>query len=113
LDRIADLAKDGWFSGDLHVHRPLKEMPLLMQARDVHVAPVITWWNKATEWRGRDIPGKLLHSLEGQRFSRTSTDTVASLPGQQAKNPCCIRRYNRSCPPRLLARACCSALAQV
>lgn len=71
LDRIADLAKDGWFSGDLHVHRPLKDMPLLMQASDLHVGPAITWWNRSSDWRGRDIPGTLLHSLEGQRFYHT------------------------------------------
>ena len=40
LNRIADLAKEEWFAGDLHVHRPLKDMALLMQAEDLHIAPV-------------------------------------------------------------------------
>ena len=45
LHRLADLAKEGWWSGELHVHRPVAEVPLLMQAEDLHVAPVITWWH--------------------------------------------------------------------
>jgi hypothetical protein len=44
LQRFADLAKAGWYSGDLHVHRPLKDIELLMRADDLYVCPVITWW---------------------------------------------------------------------
>src|SRR5215471_8490985 len=43
LSRLADLAVEGWWSGELHVHRPIQEMELLMQAEDLHIAPVITW----------------------------------------------------------------------
>jgi len=39
LKRIANLAADGWYSGDLHVHRAVKDIPLLMRAEDLHVAP--------------------------------------------------------------------------
>ena len=45
LKRIVDLEAEGWWSGDLHVHRPLADIELLMRAEDLHVAPVITWWN--------------------------------------------------------------------
>ncbi len=48
LRRIADLAAEGWYSGDLHVHRPLEHMALLMRAEDLHVAPVITF--KRSGW---------------------------------------------------------------
>src|SRR3989442_8905626 len=41
LERIADLAAEGWWSGDLHVHRSVKDIELLMRAEDLHVAPVI------------------------------------------------------------------------
>ncbi len=51
LRRLADLAADGWFSGDLHVHRPIEQIKLLMQAEDLHVAPVITWWNNNNSWQ--------------------------------------------------------------
>jgi hypothetical protein len=43
LERIADLAMEGWWSGELHVHRPIAEMEQLMRAEDLHLAPVITW----------------------------------------------------------------------
>jgi hypothetical protein len=45
LTRLADMAAEGWYSGDLHTHRPVSDMPLIVQADDVHIAPVITWWN--------------------------------------------------------------------
>src|SRR5262245_9233666 len=40
LERLTDLARQGWYSGDLHVHRTLPEIELLMRAEDLHVAPV-------------------------------------------------------------------------
>ncbi|MBI2823895.1 MAG: hypothetical protein HYX69_04285 [Planctomycetia bacterium] len=46
LKRAVDMAAEGWWSGDLHVHRPAAEIRLLMQAEDLHVAPLITWWNE-------------------------------------------------------------------
>lgn len=40
LKRIANLAAEGWWSGELHVHRPLADVELLMRVEDLHVAPV-------------------------------------------------------------------------
>src|SRR5689334_22617303 len=60
LKRLADMAAEGWWSGDLHVHRPVEEMPLVLQAEDVHVAPVITWWNERNVWKGKQAPKHLL-----------------------------------------------------
>jgi len=45
LERVADLARKGWFSGDLHVHRPAEDAELLMRAEDLHVGEFVTWWN--------------------------------------------------------------------
>lgn len=45
LQRIASLRQEGWFSGDLHVHRSVNDIKLLMQAEDLDFAPVIDWWN--------------------------------------------------------------------
>src|SRR6267142_6420600 len=42
IERLIDLGADGWWSGDLHVHRPAAAMELLMRADDLHIAPVIT-----------------------------------------------------------------------
>ena len=56
IDRIAHQRKVGWFSGDLHVHRPLKDINLLMRAEELDFAPVITWWNKRNMWAGEAHP---------------------------------------------------------
>lgn len=68
LRRLANLAKEGWRSGDLHVHRPPEDMELLMRAEDLHVAPVITWWNAQNAWRNRPPPGDPLVHFDGDRF---------------------------------------------
>ncbi len=70
LKRLVDLAARGWFAGDLHVHRALEDMELLMQAEDLHVAPVITWWNDENLWADRSIPEKRLVRFDGNRFYR-------------------------------------------
>lgn len=46
LHRIAELSKDGWYSGDLHIHREPEDIELLMQAEDLQVGPVVTWGNQ-------------------------------------------------------------------
>ncbi len=46
LERIIDLKKINWWSGELHVHRKLEHVERLMQAGDLHIAPVITSWNQ-------------------------------------------------------------------
>ncbi len=68
LRRIAHMAAEGWYSGDLHVHRPVEEMELLMQAEDLHVAPVITWWNDRNLWKDRQLPSEPLVRCDGNRF---------------------------------------------
>jgi hypothetical protein len=69
LERLADLAKEGWWSGELHVHRPVADIEVLMQAEDLHVAPVITWWNNQNLWAGgKRIPDELLVHFDGNRY---------------------------------------------
>jgi len=68
LKRIADLAKLGWHAGDLHVHRPVEDIRLLMQAEDLHVAPVITWWNNRNLWKDKPIPERLLQRFDSNRL---------------------------------------------
>lgn len=41
LERWIDLAARGWWSGETHVHRPLDDIPLLLQSEDLHVASVL------------------------------------------------------------------------
>jgi hypothetical protein len=56
LDRIADMAAEGWYSGDLHIHRPVEQLAAHMAAEDLHIAPVITWWNNQNLWREAGPP---------------------------------------------------------
>jgi hypothetical protein len=69
LERLADLAGEGWWSGELHVHRPPEDIELLMRAEDLHVAPVITWWNRRNLWAGRKPPDNPLVRFDGDRCS--------------------------------------------
>jgi len=68
LRRLANPAAEGWWSGDLHVHRPLADIELLMKAEDLHVAPVITWWNDRNLWEGRELPKAPVVAFDSDRF---------------------------------------------
>lgn len=68
LERFVNMAEEGWYSGELHVHRPAKDIELLMRAEDLHVAPVITWWNEKNTWKGKPLPEELLVKFDGSRF---------------------------------------------
>jgi hypothetical protein len=68
LERLVDLSAQGWWAGDLHIHRPLGQVELLMSAEDLHVAPIITWWNEKNEWAGRTLPTDPLVRFDGNRF---------------------------------------------
>src|SRR5262249_48602115 len=68
VERLIDLPAKGWWSGDLHVHRPVAAMELLMRAEDLHVAPVITWWNKQNLWAAQKMPADPLVRFDGTRF---------------------------------------------
>jgi hypothetical protein len=69
LERLANLAKEGWWSGELHVHRPVADMEVLMRAEDLHVAPVITWWNNHNEWgKQKRLPDNPLIRFDDNRY---------------------------------------------
>lgn len=68
LKRIADLAEEGWWSGETHVHREPRDAELLLRAEDLHVAQVITWWNRTNPWRTNALPGKLPVQFDSNRF---------------------------------------------
>jgi hypothetical protein len=68
MERFANLKKEGWWSGDLHVHRPAKDIEALMLAEDLHVAPLITWWNDKNLWASTKPPEPLLVGFDDDRF---------------------------------------------
>src|SRR5262249_14345602 len=44
MRRWIDVSKRGWYSGDTHVHRPLKELPNIVLAEDLNVTfPLVHW----------------------------------------------------------------------
>ena len=43
LKRFVDMAAQSWWSGDLDVRRPAKEIELVMRAEDLHVVELVTW----------------------------------------------------------------------
>lgn len=68
LRPLVDLGAEGWWSGDLHIHRPPEQIEAIMRAEDLHVAPVITWWNKRNLWRDRPLPDPVLVRFDEDRF---------------------------------------------
>ena len=54
MHRFADLSKEGWWSGDLDVSRPLAVVPLAMRAENLNVAPVTGWQNVDGKWSETD-----------------------------------------------------------
>ena len=66
--RFVDMSSHGWWSGDLDVRRPARDIELLMLADDLHVAPVVTWWNDKDDWRGKPAPESLLVRFDRDRF---------------------------------------------
>ncbi len=44
LERWIDMNARGWYSGDLHNHRDWREMPQLLLAEDLNLAPTLTQW---------------------------------------------------------------------
>jgi hypothetical protein len=66
--RLANMPAEGWWPGELHVHRPLADVETLMRAEGLHIAPVITWWNNRSEWTKKDLPAEPLVKFDGNRY---------------------------------------------
>jgi len=66
LQRFVDMSRFGWWSGDLEVHRPADDLELLMRADDLHVVPLVTWWNNESRSRGKSKD--LLVQFDGNRY---------------------------------------------
>jgi hypothetical protein len=68
LQRFADMKKEGWWSGETHIHRPLEDVKLLMLAEDLHVGPVITWWNTRNLWQDKTMPERTTVPFDVDRY---------------------------------------------
>ena len=68
MKRWINVAKRGWYSGDTHVHRTLKELPNVMLAEDLNVALPLTYWvteaynspRTSAKSSPKDVPAKLI-----------------------------------------------------
>ena len=49
IQRWIDMASRGWFSGDTHVHRPIRQIGIPMLADDVNVALPMVYWTTRSE----------------------------------------------------------------
>lgn len=67
LQRFINMAADGWWSGDLDVRRPLRDIEQAMLADDLHVAEVLTWRNAKNPWGDRP-PKEPVVQFDGDRF---------------------------------------------
>ncbi len=84
LKRCADLAAEGWYSGDLQVRRPVRDAELLMLADDLHIAEFVTWWNGKIEKPAKGAAKKPLVCFDKNRcyqtvaggFSRAGTELL-------------------------------------
>ncbi|HEY3132513.1 MAG TPA: CehA/McbA family metallohydrolase [Acidobacteriota bacterium] len=61
LRRWISMNRHGWYSGDLHNHRPLEEVPALLLAEDLNIAPTLTDW--IWEDRPRSAPPQTSESI--------------------------------------------------
>ena len=68
IERWIDMAARGWWSGETHVHRPLADVPLLMRSEDLHVATVLSVWNRSNAWRDTPLPAALIQEAERDRL---------------------------------------------
>jgi hypothetical protein len=91
LSRIIDMASKGWWSGELHVHRPAKDIELLMQAEDLHIAPIITWWNKSNKWKNSKIPKTKVVNFDSNYFYEL-------LGGEDERNGGAFMYFNMTAP---------------
>ncbi len=66
--RFVDMKSEGWYSGETHIHRRPEDISLLMLAEDLHVAPVITWWNKTNRWKEKPLPKEALVRFDENRY---------------------------------------------
>jgi hypothetical protein len=80
------MSEEGWWSGDLHLRRNLRDLEMVMLADDLHVAPAITWWNDKNDVSGKmavapknrivTFDNDRVYELFGGGFSRGGTEVL-------------------------------------
>jgi hypothetical protein len=94
LERGADMAAEGWWSGDLDVERPIKDIELLMQAEDLHVVPLVTWSNDHNAWTGSPPQKDVLRRFDDTRYCQL-------MGGRQVRPGTTLLYFNLPAPMKL------------
>jgi hypothetical protein len=92
LRRVVDMSDEGWWSGDLHLRRDIRDLEMVMSADDLHVAQAVTWWNDKNDLSGKTLalPKNRLVTFDHDRvyelycggFTRAGTEVLCfHLPG--------------------------------
>lgn len=68
LKRLVNLSAEGWWGGEMHIHRPIDQVELLMRAEDLHFGQLLSWWNAANPWTNNPLPSPVLKQFDGNRF---------------------------------------------
>jgi hypothetical protein len=68
MKRFVEMAKEGWYAGDLDVWRSERELPLLMQADDLYVASLVTSTNGNRASTKESLPAESAIQLKDGRF---------------------------------------------
>jgi hypothetical protein len=77
LRRFIDMSEHGWWSGDLDVRRSPLEIEALMMAEDLHVVPLVTWWDKESHWTKKSPPNDRLVHFDRNRFYHLMAGNVS------------------------------------
>ena len=105
LKRFANMAAEGWWSGDLDARRPAKDLELIMEADDLHVVELITWPG------GKDLLAKApigkdpLVRFDDNRYYHLSAGVDARAGGTlyffNLSKPLDMAHLEREYPPQL------------
>lgn len=68
IPRWIDMRALGWYSGDMHVHRPLDDLEALAAAENLDFTVAITMWNRRTLWDGKQLPQRGIERRPNGRF---------------------------------------------
>ena len=101
MNRFVDMRKEGWWSGDLHVEVPLRNLPVMMLADDLHLANAVTWSNTKSIWKKQPSPDQVIQSVGHSRFfhqmagrdRRRGSEIIVSLATQPFELPGANREY--------------------
>jgi hypothetical protein len=107
--RFVEMAKEGWWSGDLSLRWGSEDVPLVMRGEDLHIASLTTWSNDKSA--GKATPADdAVHEVAGRRFYRLAAGRDESEGGALGFHnlvaPLTLASAKREFPPALeLVRA--------